>query len=71
MYEEVPFFSGEGDESQEAGGSRTTPGRPKGESLDVKKERKKAVKEAQAEKRKIKVKKHVKKRAEKERRKKH
>lgn len=62
---------GEGSEDKEAGGSRITPGRQKGESLDEKKERKKAVKEAQAEKRKIKVKKHVKKKAEKERRKKH
>lgn len=39
--------------------------RPKKESLDEKKMRKKAVKEAQAEKRKIKIKKHVKKRKEK------
>ncbi|XP_014093370.1 serine/threonine-protein kinase RIO1 [Bactrocera oleae] len=39
--------------------------RPRGESPDSKKARKKAVKEAKAEKRKVKVKKHVKKRKEK------
>ncbi|MPC39317.1 hypothetical protein E2C01_032848 [Portunus trituberculatus] len=46
-------------DSVEEAGKRTTSGRPKGESLSVKKERKKAVKEAQAEKRKTKIKKHV------------
>lgn len=42
-----------------------TSSRPKHESLDEKKARKKAVKDAKAEKRKVKVKKHLKKRKEK------
>lgn len=65
------FFSGDERDVKEEGGSRTTPGRPRDESLSLKKERKKAVKEAQAEKRKTKIKKHVKKKAEKEKRKRH
>lgn len=67
----MSFFSDDDSDGEEETGKRTTPGRPKDESLSVKKERKKAVKEAQAEKRKTKIKKHVKKRAEKEKKKRH
>ncbi|XP_076069965.1 RIO kinase 1 [Oratosquilla oratoria] len=59
------------DEDDVNKGKARTPGRPRAESPNARKERKKAIKEAQAEKRKNKIKKHVKKRAEKEKRKKH